>query len=91
MIVLFLLTLPAACGNVNAMPGGGETSDAPGASDAPPPRCQARKDDAKYTSIAHELPSKYMEVIPWSGHDPRLEQPQILAEAISRAVYALAE
>jgi pimeloyl-ACP methyl ester carboxylesterase len=32
-----------------------------------------------------------MEVIPQSGHAPTLEQPQILAEAIARAVYALGE
>lgn len=48
-------------------------------------------DDAKYTAIANGLPAKHLEVIPDSGHDPTLEQPELLAFAIARCVRALAE
>jgi 2-succinyl-6-hydroxy-2,4-cyclohexadiene-1-carboxylate synthase len=49
----------------------------------------AGADDAKYVAIARAtgLP---VEVIPDSGHDPTLEQPERLATAIARAVVRLA-
>jgi 2-succinyl-6-hydroxy-2,4-cyclohexadiene-1-carboxylate synthase len=42
-------------------------------------------DDAKYVAIAHGLPAP-VEVVDGSGHDPLLEQPALLARAVSRSL-----
>jgi 2-succinyl-6-hydroxy-2,4-cyclohexadiene-1-carboxylate synthase len=42
-------------------------------------------DDLKYSMIAHALPAR-VELIAGSGHDPLLEQPALLARAISRSL-----
>jgi pimeloyl-ACP methyl ester carboxylesterase len=44
-------------------------------------------DDARYVAIARALPAP-LELIPDSGHDPLLEQPEALAAAIRRALSA---
>jgi 2-succinyl-6-hydroxy-2,4-cyclohexadiene-1-carboxylate synthase len=46
-------------------------------------------DDTKYVAIAQSLPAKIHEVIADSGHDPTLEQPEMLAAVIARAVVQL--
>lgn len=46
----------------------------------------AGADDAKYVAISQGLPAASFEMIPESGHDPTLEQPELLAQAIARAV-----
>ncbi len=46
----------------------------------------AGADDAKYVAISQGLPCASLELIPGSGHDPTLEQPALLAQAIARAV-----
>ena len=46
----------------------------------------AGADDAKYVAIARALPAP-LTVIAGSGHDPLLEQPRALAEAIDRAIH----
>lgn len=48
-------------------------------------------EDAKYCAIARGLPAAFFEQIPDSGHDPTLEQPQMLASSIARAVEKLRE
>jgi len=50
----------------------------------------AGADDAKYVAIARAMPAASLELIPGSGHDPTLEQPERLAGAIARAVVRLA-
>jgi len=45
-------------------------------------------DDLKYMTIAHALPAR-VEFIAGSGHDPLLEQPELLARAISRSLARL--
>jgi 2-succinyl-6-hydroxy-2,4-cyclohexadiene-1-carboxylate synthase len=45
----------------------------------------AGADDAKYVAIARALPA-HLELVADSGHDPMLEQPAALAEAIDRAI-----
>ena len=47
-------------------------------------------DDAKYVAIARGMPAP-VEVIEGSGHDPLLEQPALLARAVSRSLRALAQ
>ena len=47
-------------------------------------------DDAKYAAISRGLPAASFELVEGSGHDPTLEQPAALAQAIARAVAALA-
>jgi len=49
----------------------------------------AGADDAKYVAISRQLPAVSFEVIAGAGHDPTLEQPVLLAQAIARAVTAL--
>ncbi len=49
----------------------------------------AGADDAKYVAISQALPAVSFETIEGSGHDPTLEQPAALAQAIGRAVAAL--
>ena len=49
----------------------------------------AGADDTKYVAISQALPAAFFETIPDSGHDPTLEQPVLLAQAIARAVRAL--
>lgn len=49
----------------------------------------AGADDAKYVALSSSLPCASFETIPDSGHDPTLEQPELLAAAISRAVARL--
>jgi 2-succinyl-6-hydroxy-2,4-cyclohexadiene-1-carboxylate synthase len=49
----------------------------------------AGADDAKYVAISQALPSASFETIGDSGHDPTLEQPIALAQAIARAVRSL--
>ena len=49
----------------------------------------AGADDAKYVAISQALPAASFEMIEGSGHDPTLEQPERLAQAISRALAAL--
>jgi pimeloyl-ACP methyl ester carboxylesterase len=49
----------------------------------------AGADDAKYVAISQALPAATFEAIEGSGHDPTLEQPAALAQAIARAVGAL--
>lgn len=49
----------------------------------------AGADDAKYVAISRSLPARSFEAIEGSGHDPTLEQPVALAQAIARAVAAL--
>jgi 2-succinyl-6-hydroxy-2,4-cyclohexadiene-1-carboxylate synthase len=49
----------------------------------------AGADDAKYVAISQSLPAASFETIAGSGHDPTLEQPVALAEAIVRAVERL--
>jgi 2-succinyl-6-hydroxy-2,4-cyclohexadiene-1-carboxylate synthase len=46
----------------------------------------AGADDSKYLAIARRLPVASFESIARSGHDPTLEQPEALAQAIARAV-----
>ena len=46
-------------------------------------------DDAKYVAIAESLPAKLHATIAESGHDPTLEQPELLAAAIGRAARSL--
>jgi pimeloyl-ACP methyl ester carboxylesterase len=46
----------------------------------------AGADDAKYVAISQSLPAASFEAIPDSGHDPTLEQPELLAQAIARAL-----
>jgi len=46
----------------------------------------AGADDAKFVAIARALPVQ-LELVADSGHDPLLEQPAALAEAIDRAIY----
>ena len=48
-------------------------------------------EDAKYCAIARGLPAKTFETVAESGHDPTLEQPELLAAAIARCVVALTE
>jgi 2-succinyl-6-hydroxy-2,4-cyclohexadiene-1-carboxylate synthase len=45
----------------------------------------AGADDAKYVAIGRSLPAP-LELVPESGHDPLLEQPAALTEAIARAL-----
>ena len=45
----------------------------------------AGADDAKYVAIARALPAP-LELVADSGHDPLLEQPTALAQAIDRAI-----
>ena len=49
----------------------------------------AGADDAKYVAISQSLPAASFETIVGSGHDPTLEQPVALAQAIARAVEKL--
>lgn len=49
----------------------------------------AGADDAKYVALSSSLPCRSFETIPDSGHDPTLEQPELLAAAIARAVQKL--
>jgi len=49
----------------------------------------AGADDAKYVAISRRLPAVSFELIAGAGHDPTLEQPVLLAQAIARAVAAL--
>jgi 2-succinyl-6-hydroxy-2,4-cyclohexadiene-1-carboxylate synthase len=49
----------------------------------------AGADDPKYVAISRGLPAASFEVIEGAGHDPTLEQPVALAQAIARAVRAL--
>ena len=49
----------------------------------------AGADDAKYIAIAQTLSVRSFGTIPGSGHDPTLEQPVALADAIARAVQLL--
>jgi 2-succinyl-6-hydroxy-2,4-cyclohexadiene-1-carboxylate synthase len=42
-------------------------------------------DDLKFSRIAHALPAR-VELIAGSGHDPLLEQPELLARAVSRSL-----
>jgi 2-succinyl-6-hydroxy-2,4-cyclohexadiene-1-carboxylate synthase len=49
----------------------------------------AGADDAKYVAISEGLPAASFETIPDSGHDPTLEQPAALADAITRATRKL--
>jgi pimeloyl-ACP methyl ester carboxylesterase len=46
----------------------------------------AGQDDEKYVALLSSLPCASFEAIPGSGHDPTLEQPVLLANAIVRAV-----
>jgi pimeloyl-ACP methyl ester carboxylesterase len=48
----------------------------------------AGADDAKYVAIARALPAP-LELVAGSGHDPLLEQPAALTEAIERSLGAL--
>ena len=48
----------------------------------------AGADDAKFVAIARALPAP-LELVAGSGHDPLLEQPEALAQAIERALSAL--
>jgi 2-succinyl-6-hydroxy-2,4-cyclohexadiene-1-carboxylate synthase len=49
----------------------------------------AGADDEKYTALLSSLPCASFEAIPGSGHDPTLEQPGLLANAIVRAIQRL--
>jgi len=49
----------------------------------------AGAEDAKYVAISQALPSASFETIEGSGHDPTLEQPERLAQAIARGLAAL--
>ncbi|MGE5181351.1 MAG: alpha/beta fold hydrolase [Acidobacteriota bacterium] len=49
----------------------------------------AGAEDAKYVAISQALPAASFEPIEGSGHDPTLEQPVALAQAIARAIAAL--
>jgi 2-succinyl-6-hydroxy-2,4-cyclohexadiene-1-carboxylate synthase len=49
----------------------------------------AGEDDAKYVALLSSLPCASFEAIPGSGHDPTLEQPVLLANAIVRAIQRL--
>lgn len=46
-------------------------------------------EDTKYCAIANGLPAKLKETVAESGHDPTLEQPELLAAAIARSVVVL--
>jgi 2-succinyl-6-hydroxy-2,4-cyclohexadiene-1-carboxylate synthase len=48
-------------------------------------------EDTKYQVIANRLPAKLRETVAESGHDPTLEQPELLAAAIARSVVNLTE